>query len=119
MAKFKFKSIYFPASKVKRGVSTRINISIPISQTELTWSESFLSFISELTGPQIRELLEDPMLDDLEDQANQEHRSLSNLIITLLEGKYDPLLNKIDCEVNNQSRNEKHKNIGVTFSDSL
>ncbi|HFW3137601.1 TPA: hypothetical protein ACIBE7_004564, partial [Salmonella enterica subsp. enterica serovar Aberdeen] len=78
MAKFKFKSIYFPASKVKRGVSTRINISIPISQTELTWSESFLSFISELTGPQIRELLEDPMLDDLEDQANQEHRSLSN-----------------------------------------
>ncbi|EEC7405079.1 restriction endonuclease [Escherichia coli] len=119
MAKFKFKSIYFPASKVKRGVSTRINISIPIAQTELTWSESFLSFVNKLTGPQIRKLLGDPMLDDLEDQANQEHRSLSNLIITLLEEKYDPHFNNVDGEDNSQQNDESHKNIGVTFSDSL
>ncbi|MBG2992197.1 restriction endonuclease [Proteus mirabilis] len=119
MAKFKFKSIYFPASKVKSGISTRINISIPIASAQHTWSESFLSFINGLSGPEIRELLGNPILDDLEDQANQEHRSLSNLIITLLEERYDPLLNSLYCENNNYNSKDKHKNIGVTFSDSL
>ncbi|EMF7826982.1 TPA: hypothetical protein ACJ75O_002607 [Yersinia enterocolitica] len=120
MAKFNFKSIYFPASKVKMGSSTRINISIPSAVNELGWGESFLAFVNSLTGPQIRGLLGDPFLDDLETQANKEHRSLSNLIISQLEAKYSSQGDIVD-DTNNAVKKivDKHKNIGVTFSDSL
>lgn len=113
----RFKTIYFPKKRVKSELATRVNISIPPATDKNGWGESFLNKVFELSGVQVRSLLGDPMLDHLEEEASKEHRSLSNVILSLLYSKFEE--GKFDNISSSSSNIKDNKGVGVTFSDSL
>ncbi|WP_324020480.1 hypothetical protein [Aeromonas hydrophila] len=114
-----FKTLYFPKNRVKNGKATRVNISIPVASTKHGWDVRFLNIISGTTGVKIREFLGDPMLDFLEDKASQEHRSLSNVILSILHDKYNTGALSIDNVHTKTNESSEKGAVGVTFSDSL
>ena len=115
MKKHQFKTIYFPKTKVLSGNATKINISLPAPSDKNGWTHDFIEQTLEMGGVEIRKKLDNPTLDHLESLATKEHRSLSNVILSLLHKKFlQPNTNLQPTKLKNESAA-----IGVTFSDSL
>lgn len=111
----RFKTIYFPKNRVKTGKSTRVNISIPIANEKNGWNQEFLDRVFGYTGAEIRSLLDDPMLEQLEKRASDDHRSLSNVILAILASKFE----SNDLDISPKKVSKEKGSVGVTFSDSL
>lgn len=113
MKKHQFKTIYFPKTKVASGTATKINISLPEPSDKNGWTSRFVDSAMAMSSLQMRKALGDPMLDHLERLAADEHRSLSNVILTKL---HKALSQSTDFVRNSE---KEQKGVGVTFSDSL
>tara|TARA_R110001583_G_scaffold39668_1_gene126905 strand:- start:7825 stop:9351 length:1527 start_codon:yes stop_codon:yes gene_type:complete len=113
--KHQFKTIYFPKKKVLSGNPTKVNISIPAPSDKNGWTHDFIDKTLAMGGVEIRQELGEPTLDHLESLATKEHRSLSNVILSLLHDKFlQPNANSKPIKIKKET-----EAIGVTFSDSL
>lgn len=126
---FVFKQVYFPAKRVRAGRSTRITISIP-TDLKNPASRNFNIFINTLSSQRIRDILGNPILEDLEDKADKNSVSLSDLCVEALSSHFKSVSKP--KKVGNQlllpcfrdttdalTTKEPLANLGVTFQDSL
>lgn len=129
-AAYVFKTIYFPRERVRSGSSARVSISIPTSST----SESLTSYLANLSSREFRIALGDPYVDDLEAKAQAEGRSLSNVVLRLLETHFkatglregvgaagEQLALPLAMQTSSapKSKAEPGGDLGLTFKDSL
>src|SRR5689334_21152502 len=75
-----FKTVYFPGERVRKGSSARVTVSIPINHGA---SPEFLEFVAQLSSRDFRLAIGDPILEDLEAQAEKEGRSFSNICVRI------------------------------------
>src|SRR2546427_8451966 len=75
-----FKAIYFPPDRTLSGKPARVTISLPA----LASNEVAVRMIRRLSSRELRQVLGDPVLEDLRNRARIEGRSLSNLCLQLL-----------------------------------
>jgi DNA modification methylase len=78
-----FKTVYFPRERTRAKSSARVTLSLP-TEAEKKGGNGFGAFLRGMSSRDIRLSLGDPVLEDLETQAAQEGRSLSNLCARLL-----------------------------------
>jgi DNA modification methylase len=132
VSEYNFKSIYFPKERVYSGKSDRVNLSLP-AKPNASYSAEFITHLKSLDSRSFRIELGDRYLEDLEEQATKEHRSLSNVCVSILANNFK--LNGFDKPNRNNTptqesldfgslkHNAKSKandnSIGVTFKDSL
>ncbi len=83
----RFKTIYFPSDRVRNGEATRVTVSLPRTDGPRD-QPGFATFAASLSSFDVRVALGDPVLEDLEDLARGEDRSLSNTCVRLLRGFY-------------------------------
>lgn len=79
----RFKTIYFPGDRVRSGEATRVTVSLPGVDGSQD-PPGFAAFASSLSSYDFRLALGDPVLEDLEDLARQEDRSLSKTCVRIL-----------------------------------
>jgi hypothetical protein len=79
----RFKTIYFPGDRVMSGEATRVTVSLPGVDGPQD-QRGFANFASSLSSYDFRVALGDPVLEDLEEMARQEDRSLSNTCVRIL-----------------------------------
>lgn len=89
MSSHVFKSIYFPREKVRAGKATRISISLPTSDPTNGANPEFQNFIKSISSKQIRNILGNPFIEDIEIQAKEERRSVSNIFYNILHKYYN------------------------------
>lgn len=103
MADYSFKTVYFPSDRTRSGSPARVTISIPRKSNGHAYRSDFLEYARSLASNQIRIALGDPVLEDLEDVAHQEGRSLSNICLHVLSSKYENgHITRTSCEVSKQ-----------------
>jgi DNA modification methylase len=129
-----FKSIYFPKDRTRASKSVRVTISIPTKLNQDGFPETFLTYAQSLSSRNFRLALGDPFLEDLEQQAEIERKSLSDICINLLLQHYNkctflhtdsnPISEEFTLPLDlsflkpvNQNK-QKHGDIGVTFRES-
>lgn len=104
-----FKTLYFPKERVRGGAPARVTVSLPVSQTE--HFPFGMDFIRSASSTEIRSLLGDPFLEDVEAAARDSARSFSNFILWSLE-RTAPVAKSAS------SVERPSKRLGVTFQES-
>lgn len=89
MSKQKFKTIYFPSDRTRSGKTARVTISIPMPNDRLDISNEFVAFLQRLSSRELRNIIGNPILEELEETAKAEGRTLSNYFLKLLKSSYD------------------------------
>lgn len=128
MAEHLFKTVYFPQGRVRAGGSARVTVSLPAVCDGSRITEGFLRYAKGLSSRDLRLALGDPMLEDMEERARHEGRSLSNLCLLMLLQHYGPqsgLGSDNGTSADGQlllpfvGRPERKNGLGLTFRDSL
>ncbi|MFT7898954.1 class I SAM-dependent methyltransferase [Tenacibaculum ascidiaceicola] len=112
-----FKTIYFPKEKVKSGKSARVNISIP-PKNKLKNDREFLIYITSINSREFRNLLGNPFLEDLENEAIAQNRSFSNLCVSIAKNNFENI-NVASSTLSIINKKNNDEGIGLTFKDSL
>jgi hypothetical protein len=125
-----FKTVYFPRERTRAGKSVRVTLSLPTTGNGT--HPGFVSFLKTLSSRELRLTLGDPILEDLEERAGNEGRSLSNFCVRLLAQRFgdsagpengsQPLLPFIENANGNGDagtfEREPRADVGVTFRES-
>lgn len=83
MPTHRFVTLYFPGERTRSGSAAKVTISLPNASTD-AFPKPFLDYAHALTGKEFRDALGNPYLDDLEDAAKDQGRSLSNVCVIRL-----------------------------------
>ncbi len=119
-----FKTVYFPGSRTRSGSPARVTISMPKQAAGLPVSQADLVRLHRLSGREIRTLVGDPVVEDLEDTARSSGRSLSNAVFQLLLASLPSRPKPSTTSSHRQlllpvvTEPEKGEGLGVTFRDS-
>lgn len=89
MSDYTFRTLYFPANRTRRGTPAKVTISIPKHANGNHFSSDFLTYVHSLSGKELRLALGDQHLEDLEEAAQRESRSLSNTCLHRLADKFE------------------------------
>ena len=126
MSEYIFKTVYFPKESVRGGKSTRINVSLPaLPRDGIT--EGFITYLKALNSRNFRMALGNPTLEDLEERANQENRSFSNLCVSILKTSFENN-SKNTFSANKQAQldfdgciiaGDIENGLGLTFQDNF
>jgi SAM-dependent methyltransferase len=131
MSQYYFKTLYFPGERTRSGKPSRVTISVPRADEEGAPRNTFYRRLQAMSGQAIRELLGNPVLEDFEDAAKSEGRSVSNAVLTRLM-ETEPLARVTQKPANGKSANGQlslefpdHEQLqtgerafGVTFKES-
>lgn len=133
MPEYTFKTLYFPANCTRSGSPAKVTISLPRTPNGASITQTFVEYIHSLSGSAIRAALGNPVLEDLEQAAESEGRSLSNACVYRLLGAFirnggDGKKTNVGTqrvlpffEVKPEERNEavaEEGGFGVTFRES-
>lgn len=83
-----FKTIYFPRERCRSGKSARVTISLPAKPNGNSITEQFIAYARSMSSRDFRLALDDPFLEDLEEQASIKAKSLSDTCLSLLLQHY-------------------------------
>src|SRR4051812_14223196 len=84
MSQYYFKTLYFPAERTRIGKPSRVTISVPNRDEDGAPGNTLYRWLQAMSGQAIRELLGNPVLEDFEEAAKAEGRSLSNAVLNRL-----------------------------------
>jgi DNA modification methylase len=131
MTEYIFKTVYFPRERVRNSSSARITVSVPANDG---LPNEFISFFNGVSSREFRLALGDPFVEDVEQQAQEERRSVSSICVRKLLHYFDQRLisngtttanqlqlafpDQLDSHVSPSSA-EPIADLGVTFRDSL
>jgi len=130
MPEYLIKTIYFPKDRVKTGKAARVNVSLPARPNNAGISEEFISYLNGLDSRSFRLALGDPLLEELEDRAHEQDRSLSNISVSILKQRFGAgqesaqlrivqhTLDFGDAYLHELPLDNEDKSLGVTFGDN-
>lgn len=89
MSEYTFRTLYFPANRTRLGAPAKVTISIPRHPNGHSFGSDFLKYVHSLSGKDLRLALGDQHLEDLEEAAQREKRSLSNTCLHRLADRFE------------------------------
>src|SRR4051794_24592974 len=83
-----FKTLYFPGHRTRSGKSVRVTVNLPAQADDKGTSPEFVSYAKSISSRDFRTALGDPFLEDLEQSAHADGRSLSAVCVRLLTANF-------------------------------
>lgn len=120
MTDHSFKTLYFPRERVRDGVPRRVTISLP-SKPSAQLPEDLLDLAVSLPSAEFRRMLGDPFIEDLEDLAQADGRSFSNVCLRIIQSRtaagYRPDARQLQVPITSRFA-ASGMDLGLTFQDS-
>lgn len=114
-----FKTLYFPADRVRAGMARRVTISLPTVKSKRF---ALTRLATSVSSGDFRRLIGDCFLEDLEGIAQSEGRSLSNVCLRLFESGIETMRTRksdqLQLPLSPGPVDRTKLNLGLTFQET-